>query len=125
MSLWGRLAAWIAAAAKTPAGEAAASSTIGADVAAAQAGVKFVSDLVANKATITEGLNAGLSLDKALAPLLPVPIEDDIQLAIALAEGLTALYEALPAGWQFIKTDPGKPLGADGINPYTGAPIGV
>ena len=117
MSLWDRLADWIAAAAKTPVGEAAAASTIGADVAAAQAGVKFVSDLVAHTATIAEGLNAGLSLDKALAPLIPVPIEDDIQLAIALAEGLTALYEALPVGWQLIKQDAGP------LKPVFGGPV--
>ncbi len=115
MSVWARLANWIAAAAKTPAGLAAANSTIGADVAAAQLGVKFVVDLAAGRATIVEGLNAGLSLDRALAPLLPAPVEADVALAISLAEGLTALYTALPPGWQFIKTEHGvtKPIFGD------------
>ena len=123
MSWLGRFTSWLSAAAATPAGEAAAATTIGADVAAAQQGVKFVTDLAANKATISEGLAAGLSLDKALAPVLPVAISSDIQLAIALAEALVALYSTLPPDWRLIKVDPGKPYQGDGVNPNTGAPL--
>jgi hypothetical protein len=125
MSVWERLAAWVAAAAKTPAGEAAAASTVGSDISAVAAGVKFVRDLAANKATVAEGLSAGLSLDKALAPLIGTQAEADVELAISLAEGLTALYQALPPGWQFIKNDPGLPYKGDGINPNSGAALGV
>ena len=123
MSLLGRFATWISVAAATPAGAAAAAGTIGADVAAAQQGVRFVVDLAANKATIQEGLAAGLALDKALAPVLPGPIAADIQLAISLAEALVALYSTLPADWQVIKVTPSKPLGKDGINPESGAAV--
>ncbi len=125
MSIWARLTAWVAAAAKTSAGQAAAASTIGADLAAAESAVKLINDLAANKATIAEGLSAGLSLDKALAPLLPAQVEASIALSISLAEGLTALYEALPPGWQFVKTDHGLPYRGDGINPNSGAALGV
>jgi hypothetical protein len=125
VSWWNRLSTWVAAAAATPAGEAAAATTIGADVAAAQSGVKFVQDVAAHKATIQEGLAAGLSLDKALAPVLPVAIVDDVELAISLAEALVALYSVLPPKWQAIKVTPSKPYNGDGINSYTGAPLGV
>jgi hypothetical protein len=125
MSVWGRLSQWVAAAAATPAGAAAAASTLGADVAAAQAGVKFVEDLAAHKATILEGLQAGLSLDKALAPVLPVAVVDDVELAISLAEALIALYSVLPLELQAIKVMPSRPYRGDGVNPETGAPIGV
>ena len=114
-----------AAAAATPAGAAAASGTIGQDVAAAQVGAKFLIDLAAHKATISEGLQAGLSLDKALAPVLPVPIAADVALAISIAEALVALYSTLPPAWQAVKVTPSKPYKGDGINPYTGAPLGV
>ena len=125
MSTWARLAAWIAAAAKTPAGEAAAASTVGADISAVAAGVKFVSDLAAGRATVAEGLNAGLALDKALAPLIGTQAEADVELAIGLAEALTALYQALPPGWQFVKVDHGRPYQGDGINPNSGVALGV
>jgi hypothetical protein len=125
MSVWGRLARWIGAAAKTPAGVATASSMIGADIAAVQQGVRFIEDLAANKATISEGLNAGLALDKALAPILPGPIAADVELAISLAEALIALYSVLPPNLQAIKVTPSKPYRGDGVNPYTGVPLGV
>jgi hypothetical protein len=125
MSWRGRLSTWIGAAASTPAGVSAAAGTIGQDVAAVQQAVRFLGDLAANKATIQEGLSVGLSLDKALAPFLPGPLAADVALAISLAEALIALYSALPPDWQAIKRTPSKPYKGDGINPYTGAPLGV
>jgi hypothetical protein len=122
LSVLTRVAQWVSAAAKTPAGRAAAASTIGADIAAVQAAIELINDLAAGRATIAEALSAGLSLDKALAPLLPAPIVEDLQLAIGLAEGLTALYQALPPSWR-AQNLPNLPLGKDGKNPYSGAPV--
>lgn len=118
-----RLAQWFSAAAATPAGAAAAAGTIGQDIAAAQMGARFLIDLAAHKATISEGLQAGLSLDKALAPVLPGPIAADVALAIAIAEALIALYSTLPPDWQAIKRTPSKPYRHDGVNPETGSPL--
>ncbi|MCW2275028.1 hypothetical protein GJ654_09895 [Rhodoblastus acidophilus] len=123
MSVWDRFASWVSDAAKTPAGAAAATGTIGQDVAAAELAVRFLIDLAAGKATISEGLAAGLALDKALAPVLPVAVARNVALAISLAEALVALYETFPPDWDLIKVTPSRPLGKDGINPESGAAV--
>jgi len=123
VSVWGRFTQWMSAAVATPSSLASAAGAIGQDVAAAQQAVKLLSDLAAGKATIQEGLAAGLALDKALSPVLPVAVCSDVQLAISLAEALVAIYSTLPSGWQAIKVTPSKPLGKDGINPESGAPL--
>ncbi|MCW2283389.1 hypothetical protein M2323_001197 [Rhodoblastus acidophilus] len=123
MSAWERLASWVSNAAKTPAGAAAARGTVGQDVAAAEQAVRFLVDLAAGKATISEGLAAGLALDKALAPVLPVDVAGNVALALSLAEALVALYETFPPGWDVIQITPSRPLGKDGINPESGAAV--
>lgn len=123
MSPWDRFASWISAAAAPPAGAVAAAGTLGQDMAAAEQAVKFLADLATGKATIQQGLAAGLALDKALAPVLPAGLASDVALAISLAEALVALYQTFPSDWQAIKVTPSKPLGKDGINPYSGAAV--
>jgi hypothetical protein len=45
--------------------------------------------------------------------------------ALAIVEALIQIGGALPPDWQIVKTTPSLPLGKDGVNPYSGAPVGV
>ena len=123
MSFWGRVADWVSDAAQTSSGAVTASGSLDQDVAALELAVKFLTDLAAGKATILEGLAAGLALDRALAPALPVGVAKDVARVLSLAEALVSLYQALPPGWDVIKVTPSRPLGKDGINPETGAAV--
>jgi hypothetical protein len=45
--------------------------------------------------------------------------------ALAIVEALIQIGGALPPNWQIVRTTPSLPLGKDGVNPYSGAPVGV
>jgi hypothetical protein len=60
---------------------------------------------------------------KAVAPFAPDALYvSDVASALLL---LVKLSGALPPSLQILKTTPSLPLGKDGINPYSGAPVGV
>ncbi len=116
-SLWAQFATWLASAAETASGASAAATTISKDVAAFDDAVKFFKDLAANKATISEGLSAGLAADQILEPYLPgaTYVADEIE----LLQAASALYGALPAGLQIIKAEGDKPVAPE----YRHAPL--
>ncbi len=86
------------------------SGPLAVDTAAAKALVNLFEDIAKHKASISEAIAAGVKTAEAVAQYVPAAAQ--ILTVLEAAQALDAVYEMLPANWQFIKVHHGplKPV---------------
>ena len=116
MSVWTALHGWIGALSKGAGPVAVDVETFDAAMAAV---TQCAKDAKAGTLTPIEALQTIDATLKAVAIVAPVAaqFESYVEAAEVVAEVATDLG--------ILRTDPGAPLGSDGVNPNSGAPLGI
>ena len=85
------------------------------DFTAAKALVHLFEDIAKNKASIAEAISTGVTTAQAVAQYIPAA--QQVLTVLEAAQIIDAIYESLPSGWQFIKTQHGP------LKPVFGGPV--